>query len=65
MRSIVSENLNATLSDYTGPKYELVYDPETNAIYVQDGLTVGGMPVIGTVSASPILSGTPTAQQHL
>lgn len=62
-RLYTSRDNNANASSYVGQQQRLWYNPITNAFYVSDGNTAGGIPVgsAAPISAVPIISRAGTA----
>ena len=58
-RFFTSRDNNANASTYVGQEQRLWYDPVTNAIYVSDGNTAGGI-MVGTSSSGNGTPGGPT-----
>ena len=62
-RFFTSRDNNANASTYVGQEQRLWYNPITNAIYVSDGNTAGGIPV-GTASGNGIPNGPTYSVQY-
>ena len=58
-----SRDNNANASTYVGQLDRLWYDPVTNRIYVSDGVTPGGIPVVGGGGGNGTPGGTNTQVQ--
>jgi hypothetical protein len=62
-RFFTSRDNNANAETYVGQEQRLWYNPVTNAIYVSDGNTAGGIPV-GTASGNGIPNGPTYSVQY-
>ena len=59
-----SRDNNTTGNTYVGQEGRLFYNPDTNALYVSDGTTVGGIPVSFTGSGNGVPGGPDTSVQY-
>jgi len=63
-RFFTSRDNNANASTYVGQEQRLWYDPTTNAIYVSDGNTAGGIMVSGGAGGNGVPSGPTNSIQY-
>jgi len=59
-----SRDNNTTGNTYVGQEGRLFYNPDTNALYVSDGTTVGGIPVSFTGTGNGVPGGPDTSVQY-
>ena len=59
-----SRDNNTTGNTYVGQEGRLFYNPDTNALYVSDGTTVGGIPVSFTGTGNGVPGGPNTSVQY-
>jgi len=63
-RFFTSRDNNANAATYVGQEQRLWYDPVTNAIYVSDGNTAGGILVGGSGSGNGVPGGPTNSIQY-